>query len=234
MQDQRIKCSIRRRPANVTAPAADLSNPTRTSPLSHALYRRTFRITKGNNSYAVRLQLIGKRARCTNRNTKRTHPTPRRENKIITTMVNRGVVRTRGTTNLSTPAAAISSTHWAGCDTIRWASSKAFVCFRKPLMTCERPRKSTQQQLRYAGRGVSTGTTQGFLFQGLFTSSPPKGRNASELPSWSSTYSMGGSHLNTPTRTGESWHSRFAVKRTTACVGGGNKNNIANCFVSLL
>lgn len=38
-------------------------------------------------------------------------------------------------THLSTPAAAMSSTHWAGCVTIRCASSNAFVCFRKPLMT---------------------------------------------------------------------------------------------------
>lgn len=45
--------------------------------------------------------------------------------------------------HLSTPAAAMSSTHLPGCDTIRWASSNAFVCLRKPLITWKRIREET-------------------------------------------------------------------------------------------
>ncbi len=48
--------------------------------------------------------------------------------------------------HLSTPAAAMSSTHWAGCVTIRCASSNALVCFRRPLITFTKRRKSKMRR----------------------------------------------------------------------------------------
>lgn len=139
----------------------------------------------------------------------------------------------KGKARLSTPAAAISSTHWAGCDTIRWASSKAFVCFRKPLMTCDRPRKSTQQ-LRYAGRRPSTGTTNVSCSKDSSGVSHPMVAMPPKYCHGLRHTHLEGLILGIAARTGEAWHSRFAVKRETACVGCGSNDNMAFVLLPLL
>lgn len=156
-------------------------------------------------------------ARCTNRNTKRTHPTPRRKEKGNRNHGEHRCRKDKGKTYLSTPAAAISSTHWAGCDTIRWASSKAFVCFRKPLMTCDAPRNKTHisggMQIWCFGRkSVAVRSTVAISANYQYGLRRARCRGSSDA--------------------GGAWHSRFAVERKTACVGCAYKNN--TCIFSLL